>query len=157
MRHRIPAAAAACAAIAVLAAAPGWAQPAAGTKGGRVEKSSFGTTKDGQAVDLYTLTNANGVVARIITYGALLTELHVPDRDGKLADVVLGFKTLDRYEGDHPYFGGTIGRVANRIQKGKFRLNGQEYTLAANNGPNHLHGGLRGFDKRVWKAQPVSV
>jgi len=157
MKYPIAAAAAATAALLVLAASPGQAQTAAGSKGGRVEKSSFGTTKDGQAVDLYTLTNANGVAARIITYGALLTELHVPDRDGKMADVVLGFKTLDRYEGDHPYFGGTIGRVANRIAKGKFRLNGQEYTLAANNGPNHLHGGLRGFDKRVWKAQPVSV
>jgi aldose 1-epimerase len=157
MRHRIPAAAAACAAIAVLAAVPGWAQTAAGSKGGRVEKSSFGTTKDGLAVDLYTLTNANGVVARIITYGALLTELHVPDRNGATADVVLGFRTLKGYESDHPYFGATIGRVANRIAKGKFKLNGQEYTLATNNGPNHLHGGLKGFDKRVWKAQPVSV
>jgi aldose 1-epimerase len=122
-----------------------------------VEKSSFGTTKDGQAVDLYTLTNANGVVAKIITYGALLTELHVPDRTGATADVVLGFRTLQGYESDHPYFGATIGRVANRIAKGKFKLNGQEYTLATNNGPNHLHGGLKGFDKRVWKAQPVSV
>jgi len=157
MKYPIAAAAAATAALLVLAASPGQAQTAAGSKGGRVQKSSFGTTKDGQAVDLYTLTNANGVVAKIITYGALLTELQVPDRTGKMADVVLGFKTLDRYEGDHPYFGGTIGRVANRIAKGKFRLNGQEYALAANNGPNHLHGGLRGFDRRVWNAQPASV
>jgi len=157
MKYPIAAAAAATAALLVLAASPSQAQTAAGSKGGRVQKSSFGSTKDGQAVDLYTLTNANGVVAKIITYGALLTELQVPDRTGKMADVVLGFKTLDRYEGDHPYFGGTIGRVANRIAKGKFRLNGQEYTLAANNGPNHLHGGLRGFDRRVWNAQPASV
>jgi aldose 1-epimerase len=157
MRDRVRALAAACAAMAVVTAMPGLAQTAAGGKGGRVEKSSFGTTKDGQAVDLYTLTNANGVTAKIITYGALLTELHVPDRTGTMADVVLGFKTLDRYEGDHPYFGATIGRVANRIAKGRFRLGGQEYTLATNNGPNHLHGGLRGFDKRVWKAQPVSA
>ena len=157
MRHGMPALAAACVAVAVLAAAPGWAQVAAASKGGRVEKSSFGTTKDGQAVDLYTLTNANGVVARIITYGALLTELHVPDKAGTMADVVLGFKTLAQYESDQPYFGATIGRVANRIAKGKFKLGGQEYTLATNNGPNHLHGGLKGFDKRVWKAQPVSV
>ena len=157
MRHGMPALAAACVAVAVLAAAPGWAQVAAASKGGRVEKSSFGTTKDGQAVDLYTLTNANGVVARIITYGALLTELHVPDKAGTMADVVLGFKTLAQYESDQPYFGATIGRVANRIAKGKFTLGGQEYTLATNNGPNHLHGGLKGFDKRVWKAQPVSV
>jgi aldose 1-epimerase len=157
MRHRSAAVCVACAAFALFAAAPGQAQTAAGGKGGRVEKSSFGTTKDGQAVDLYTLTNANGVVAKVVTYGALLTELHVPDRSGAMADVVLGFKTLQGYEGDHPYFGATIGRVANRIAKGKFKLSGQEYTLAANNGPNHLHGGLRGFDKRVWKAQPVSV
>jgi aldose 1-epimerase len=157
MRHRISAVAAAWAAVVVLATAPGRAQTAAASKGGRVEKSSFGTTKDGQPVDLYTLTNAKGVVAKIITYGALLTELHVPDKAGKLADVVLGFATLNRYEGNHPYFGATIGRVANRIANGKFRLGGQEYTLATNNGPNHLHGGLKGFDKRVWKAQPVSV
>ncbi len=157
MRDRVRILAAACAASAVLAAAPGHAQTAGGGKGGRVEKSNFGTTRDGLAVDLYTLTNAKGVTAKIITYGALLTELHVPDRAGQMADVVLGFKTLDRYEGDHPYFGGTIGRVANRIAKGRFRLGGQEYTLAANNGPNHLHGGIKGFDKRVWKAQPASV
>jgi aldose 1-epimerase len=157
MKFRIAAVAAATAATLVLAASPGQAQTAAGGKGGRVEKSSFGTTKDGQAVDLYTLTNASGVVARVITYGALLTELQVPDRTGRMADVVLGFKTLQGYEGDHPYFGATIGRVANRIAKGRFKLNGQEYTLATNNGPNHLHGGLKGFDKRVWKAQPVSV
>ena len=136
-----------------IAAAPGLAQTPAAAKGARVEKTSYGTTKDGQAVDLYTLTNTNGVVAKVITYGALLTELHVPDRAGQVADVVLGFKTLQGYESDHPYFGATIGRVANRIAKGTFRLGGQEYTLATNNGPNHLHGGLRGFDKRVWKAQ----
>jgi aldose 1-epimerase len=95
------------------------------------------------------------MIARVITFGALLTELRVPDRDGALADVVLGFKTIDGYEGAHPYFGGTIGRVANRIAKGRFRLGGLEYTLATNNGPNHLHGGNKGFDKRIWRAQIV--
>jgi aldose 1-epimerase len=146
----------ACAAfVLVTAVAAGWAQPATAGKGARVDKTKFGTTKDGQAVDLYTLTNASGIVARVMTYGALLTELHVPDRSGQMADVVLGFKTLEAYEGAHPYFGATIGRVANRIAKGTFKLNGQEYTLATNNGPNHLHGGVKGFDKRVWKAQPV--
>ena len=140
-----------------IAAASGWAQTPPAGKGARVEKTSYGTTKDGQAVDLYTLTNANGVIAKVMTYGALLTELHVPDRTGQMADVVLGFTSLQGYEADHPYFGATIGRVANRIAKGKFRLGGQEYTLAANNGPNHLHGGLKGFDKRVWKAQTVSA
>jgi aldose 1-epimerase len=155
MNHRIAAAVSVCAALVLCAAAPARPQTAAVSKGGRVEKSSFGTTKDGQAVDLYTLTNASGVIAKVITYGALLTEFHVPDKAGKMADVVLGFKTLGGYEGDEPYFGATIGRVANRIAKGKFRLNGQEYTLATNNGPNHLHGGLKGFDKRVWRAQVV--
>jgi aldose 1-epimerase len=141
--------------ILALGVAAAGAQPAAAGKGAHVEKTSFGTTKDGQAVDLYTLTNANGVVAKVITYGATLTELLVPDRAGALGDVVLGFKTLAGYEQDEPFFGATIGRVGNRIAKGKFKLDGREYTLATNNGPNHLHGGVRGFDKRVWKAQAV--
>jgi len=156
MTHRIGFMFLACAAfVLVTAVATGWAQPATAGKGARVDKTKFGTTKDGQAVDLYTLTNANGIVARVMTYGALLTELHVPDRAGQMADIVLGFKTLDAYEGAHPSFGATIGRVANRIARGKFKLNGQEYSLATNNGPNHLHGGVKGFDKRVWKAQTV--
>jgi len=156
MRHGMPALAAACVAVAVLAAAPAGPRslpPARGARGEVELRDHEGRT----GVDLYTLTNANGVVARIITYGALLTELHVPDKAGTMADVVLGFKTLAQYESDQPYFGATIGRVANRIANGKFKLGGQEYTLATNNGPNHLHGGLKGFDKRVWKAQPVSV
>ena len=124
-------------------------------KAARVEKAKYGVTKDGAAVDVYSMTNANGMIARVITFGALLTELHVPDRNGAMADVVLGFKTLDGYEGAHPYFGGTIGRVANRIAKGKFKLGGHEYTLATNNAPNHLHGGNKGFDKRIWNAQTV--
>jgi len=157
MKHRSGAAVSALAVCAWLTAASGWAQTPSAGKGAHVEKTSYGTTKDGQAVDLYTLTNAKGVVAKVMTYGALLTELHVPDRAGQLADVVLGFKTLQGYEGDHPYFGATVGRVANRIAKGRFRLGGQEYTRAVNNGPNHLHGGLKGFDKRVWKAQTVSA
>ncbi len=143
------------AAILLLAVSAASAQPAPAVKGARVDRTPFGTTKDGQAVDLYTLTNANGVVAKVITYGALLTELHVPDSGGRMADVVLGFKTLGEYEGPHPYFGATIGRVGNRIARGLFRLDGRDYTLATNDGPNHLHGGLRGFDKRVWKAQTV--
>ena len=120
-----------------------------------VIKESFGKTGDGQAVDRYTLTNKNGLVARIITYGAMLTELHVPDREGSLGDIVLGFNNLDAYLAGHPYFGCTTGRVANRIAKGAFTLNGQTYQLATNNGPNHLHGGVKGLDKRVWEAQQV--
>jgi aldose 1-epimerase len=111
---------------------------------------------DGKAVHLYTLTNAHGMVAKITTYGAILTELHVPDRTGKLEDVVLGFSSLDGYLAGHPYFGTTVGRYANRIARGKFTLEGKEYTLAVNNGPNSLHGGLKGFDKQVWSAQEVT-
>ena len=119
-----------------------------------VEQKLFGKTSDGTAVDLYVLTNANGMKAKVMTYGAILTELDVPDRDGKLGDVVLGFDNLQSYLAGHPHFGATTGRVANRIAKGKFSLDGKDYTLAVNNGPNSLHGGLKGFDKVVWKAQP---
>ncbi|MBE3123665.1 MAG: galactose mutarotase [Planctomycetes bacterium] len=119
----------------------------------RVDKKDFGRTADGTAVDLYTLTNTNEMVARITTYGGIVTELHTADRAGRFDDVVLGFKMLQPYLGEHPYFGAIIGRVGNRIAKGRFTLNGREYTLATNNGPNHLHGGLRGFDKVVWQAR----
>jgi aldose 1-epimerase len=122
-----------------------------------VQKSPFGTTADGTPVDLYTLTNGKGMTAKVITYGALLTELDVPDKDGKMADVVLGFDDLKGYLAGHPYFGATVGRVGNRIAKGKFTLDGKEYKLATNNGPNSLHGGNRGFDKVVWKASVVSM
>jgi aldose 1-epimerase len=127
---------------------------AADPKGAGVEKKEFGKTPDGTAVEEYTLTNKNGVKAKVITYGAILTELHVPDKDGKLTDVVLGFDDLKGYLAGHPYFGATVGRVANRIAKGKFTLDGKEYKLAVNNGPNALHGGVKGFDKVVWKAEP---
>ena len=153
-RRQMVAAAGAVLMLVSLAAAA-QAQTTAAIKGARVDRSSFGKTKDGVAIDLYTLTNSQGMIAKVMTYGALLTELHVPDRTGTFADVVLGFKSLDRYEGNHPYFGATVGRVGNRIAKGKFKLNGQEYTLATNNGPNHLHGGVKGFDKRVWRSQIV--
>ena len=117
-------------------------------------KSSFGKLPDGTAVDLYTLTNANGLSAKVATYGAIITELHVPDRRGAFADVVHGFDNLEPYLKKHPYFGSTVGRVANRIAKGRFTLDGQTYALAINNGPNSLHGGLKGFDKVLWKAEP---
>ena len=111
----------------------------------------FGKTADGESVELYTMVNKNGVTAKVMTYGALLTELHVPGRDGKLEDVVLGFDSLDEYLAGHPYFGATTGRVANRIAGGKFKIGDKEYTLAKNNGANHLHGGVKGLDKRNWK------
>ena len=120
-----------------------------------VERMDFGKTPDGTPVELYVLTNGR-MTAKVMTYGAIVTELDVPDRDGKLADVVLGFDTLEGYLAGHPYFGATTGRVANRIAKGKFTLDGKEYTLAVNNGPNSLHGGMKGFDKVVWKAEDVS-
>jgi aldose 1-epimerase len=119
----------------------------------RVEKQAFGATTDGTAVDLYTLTNANGVEVRAITYGGIIVSLRVPDRHGKLGDVVLGFDTLPEYQKASPYFGAIIGRYGNRIARGKFTLDGKAYTLAANNGPNALHGGLKGFDKVVWKGE----
>ncbi len=121
-----------------------------------IQKSEFGKTKDGQTVELYTLTNDNGLVAKIMTYGATLTELHVPDRDGKLANIVLGFDNFAQYEAGHPFFGSTIGRYGNRIDRGRFTLNGREYSLPINNDPNHLHGGPNGFDKRIWKARPAA-
>ncbi len=118
-----------------------------------VEKMDFGKTADGTAVDLYLLTNTKGMKAKIISYGGIITELHVPDRAGKFEDVVLGFDELKSYLAGHPFFGCITGRYANRIAKGKFTLDGKEYTLATNNGPNHLHGGKKGFDKYVWKAE----
>jgi aldose 1-epimerase len=120
-------------------------------------KSTFGTMPDGTAVELYTLTNANGLVCKVITYGAVITELDVPDRSGKLGDVVLGFDNLPQYIRDSPCFGAVVGRVANRIAKGRFVVDGKTYTLAVNNGPNTLHGGILGFDKIVWKAEAAET
>ena len=109
----------------------------------------------GQAVERYTLRNAHGIELRVISYGATLTELRVPDRAGQLADIVLGFDRLDDYVQHSPYFGATIGRVANRIAGARFELGGKQHQLAANNGPNHLHGGNKGWDKVVWSAAPL--
>ncbi len=120
-----------------------------------VDKAVFGTMPDGTKIESFTITNTLGSSAKVITYGASLAELHVPDRNGKIGDVVLGFDTLDGYLGKHPHFGGTIGRYGNRIAKGKFTLDGKEYQLALNNGPNSLHGGPTGFDKRVWKGEAL--
>jgi aldose 1-epimerase len=122
-----------------------------------ISKSAYGTTPDGRAVDLYTLTNAAGLVCKVITYGAIITELHVPDRSGKLGDIVLGFDNLAQYATKNPFFGCVVGRVANRIANGRFSLDGKTYTLPINKGPNCLHGGNKGFDKAVWKAQPLDA
>jgi aldose 1-epimerase len=117
-------------------------------------KDKNGKTVPGATVTQYTLTNKNNVVVKCIEYGAIITEVHVPDKNGKFADVVLGFDKLDGYLKGHPYFGSNAGRCGNRIAKGKFTLDGKEYTLATNNGPNHLHGGKEGFDKKLWKGEP---
>ena len=120
-----------------------------------VAKVPFGKLPSGRAVDRFTLTNARGLVAKIINYGTIITELHVPDRKGRMGDVVCGFDNLGQYLKAHPYFGCTAGRVANRVAGGEFMLEGMRYSLAVNNGPNALHGGIKGFDKRLWKATPL--
>ncbi len=122
----------------------------------RLSKASFGQDTEGHSVDIYTLTNENGVVAKVITYGAILTELWVPDRLGKAANVVLGFDSLKPYETNKPYFGATIGRYANRIAFAKFSLDGRNYELNANSADHTLHGGNRGFSKRHWHAKPAT-
>ncbi len=123
----------------------------------RVEREFWGEV-DGEAVSLFTLGTGNGLSAKITNYGGVLTELHVPDKRGETSDVVLGFKTLEAYRSEaykqsSPYFGALVGRVANRIAGSQFTLGEEGYTLAANEGKHHLHGGARGFDKRVWQAQ----
>lgn len=116
----------------------------------RVERTPFGTAPDGAAVELFTLTNSRGCEARVITWGCILVSLRLPDRDGMLDDVVLGHDDLAGYLTASPYFGAVVGRYANRIAGGRFTLDGETYQLATNDGPNHLHGGVRGFDKAVW-------
>ncbi len=108
-------------------------------------------------VQIYTLTNVHGIEARIMTYGATLVSLKTPDRAGNFKNIVLGFDSLDPYLAGVPYFGATVGRYANRIAGGRFELDGKNYQLPRNNGPNSLHGGDRGFDKRVWKAEPIET
>ncbi len=121
-----------------------------------VEKEVYGDLQ-GQAVERYTLTNKHGLKLEVISYGAIITELHVPDRDGKFADIVLGFDELEDYVKGSPYFGATVGRVANRIKNARFELEGKKYKLAANDAPHHLHGGTKGWDKVVWNAQPLET
>jgi aldose 1-epimerase len=128
-------------------------EPAAGDEKPSVEKAVFGQLPDGTAIESYTLESGRGSAAKLITYGASLSELWMPDRAGKLGDVVLGLPNLQAYLDPHPFFGGTIGRYANRIAKGRFALDGCEYQLAINNPPNSLHGGKIGFDRRVWRAE----
>jgi aldose 1-epimerase len=119
-----------------------------------VEREPFGTTPAGESVEAFTLRNPSGLEVRLMTYGGIILSIRVPDRDAQLADVTLGFDTLDEYLAGSPYFGALVGRYANRIARGRFTLDGHEYTLARNDPPNHLHGGVRGFDKVIWAAEP---
>ena len=118
-------------------------------------KKEYGKTATGQVVDEYTLENKHGLRVKLITWGAMLTSVETPDKNGKLANITLGFDKLEGYTQRHPYFGSTVGRYGNRIAKGKFKLDSQEYTLATNNGPNHLHGGKTGFDMVNWSARKI--
>lgn len=129
--------------------------PTKGAMAMEVKKEVFGVLPSGKTVDIFTLINAGGIEARVMAYGATLVSLNLPDREEKFEDVTLGFDCLAGYLGDNPYFGCTVGRYANRIARGKFFLAGAEYTLAKNDGENHLHGGLKGFDKVIWEAEPV--
>lgn len=124
-----------------------------GSRSAEYDKGPFGTA-DGQPVDLYTLRNGNGMEAQISTYGGIVVSLKVPDKNGQMGDVVLGYDNLESYLKETPYFGALIGRYGNRIANGRFTLNGVTYQLATNDGPNSLHGGIKGFDKRVWSANP---
>jgi aldose 1-epimerase len=141
--------------------APDSAAPSGATTpraaGAGVTRAPFGTLPDGQAVELFTFANANGTEVRATNYGGIITALRTKDRDGRLDDIVLGYDSLAGYLKESPYFGAIVGRVANRVARGTFTLDGKRYTLATNNGPNSLHGGLKGFDKVVWAAEPFQT
>jgi aldose 1-epimerase len=119
-----------------------------------VRKEGFGETRDGRPVDLYTFNNSHGLEVRVTNFGGIIVSLRVPDKNGKMDDIVLGFDKLDQYLDNPPYFGAIVGRYANRIANGTFTLDGAKYTLAKNNGQNTLHGGLIGFNKVLWDANP---
>lgn len=119
-----------------------------------VTRAPFGKTSDG-AVELFTLKNVNGIEVRVTNYGGIITSLKTPDRNGAFADIVLGFDTFEDYLGYHPYFGAVLGRYANRIALGRFTIDGISHRLTMNSGPNHIHGGVKGFDKHVWQPEIV--
>jgi aldose 1-epimerase len=132
-------------------------QPASAIIKPKISKRAFGMTTAGEPVELYTLTNTKGIEARIMTYGGTVVSLKIPDRNGKFGDIVLGYETLDGYLKNNPFFGSIVGRYGNRIGKASFALNGKQYSLPKNNGENTLHGGVKGFDKVVWKAKEVNT
>jgi len=128
-----------------------------GTSSSAIQKEEFGKTADGTTVNLYTIKNANGLEIKVSEFGATLVSLKVPDREGNIEDIILGFDNLEGYINDNTFQGVIAGRYANRIAKGKFTLNGEEYTLATNDGENHLHGGVVGFGKKVWKGEELKT
>ena len=130
--------------------------PAAATSAASITRASFGVAPDSTPVDVYTLVNSHGVRVRILTYGGIVQTLETPDKAGKLDDIVLGFDDMPGYVKSSPYFGAIVGRYGNRIARGRFTLDGKTYKLAVNNGPNALHGGIKGFDKVVWAAEQFS-
>lgn len=142
-----------CAALPFALAGAAQAAKAKPPKVKPIQKAPFGKV-DGKPVDLYTLTNAKGAVVKITNYGAIVTQLLVPDKNGKMGDVVLGFDNVDDYVKKSPFFGAIVGRVANRIRNATFVLAGQTYTLNANDKPHTLHGGVKGWDKVIWTAEP---
>jgi len=154
MIRRLLALAPALAALVLVACSSPEPAPAPEAPRASIARDTFGTMPDGTTIEAFTLTNAHGITLRAITYGGIITSLQTPDRNGQPGDIVLGFDAIDGYLKDPPYFGAIIGRYGNRIAKGRFTLDGQTYTLATNNGENHLHGGIKGFDKIVWDAAP---
>ena len=158
LRCVVLAGAALCLAAAACSYGVGGEEPkAAGGDKMTVEKTPFGKMPDGRPIDLYTMTGPKGMRAKVITYGATVIGVEVPDRTGKVADVTLGYDKVEGWIKNNGSFGATVGRYANRIAKGKFTLDGQTYTLATNNGENHLHGGIEGFHKKLWTAEPVQA
>jgi aldose 1-epimerase len=139
----------------------GWAFPAvaqtpgSGALKGSIDKSPFGTTRDGQAVELYTLKNTNGLTAKVITYGAIIYSFETPDKAGHFTNITLNRETLADYETRSACFGALLGRYANRIAHGEFTLDGRQVAVTKNAGIHHIHGGAKGFDKRVWQAEPL--
>lgn len=157
MSFRRPRGVAAAVSIVALAVACSRGDPepaAAPAAAARASRAPFGTLPDGTKVELFTLTNAAGLEVRAMTYGGIIVSLRVPDRRGQLDDIVLGYDTAAAYAAPHPYFGAIVGRYANRIANARFTLDGKTYQLKANNGPNHLHGGVTGFDKVTWSGEP---
>jgi aldose 1-epimerase len=142
------------AAIALLSQIACSTMPITSTAAPAVTSMPFGTTADGRTAELFTLTNGHGIRIGLTNYGGIITSLKTPDRSGQFDDIVLGYDNLAGYLHDSPYFGAIVGRYGNRIARGRFTLDGTTYRLATNNGPNSLHGGLRGFDKVIWSAQP---